>query len=453
MQQTRRSNYRLIRQISLAVLLAIPFGGLWAQGVKFKVKSGTVKMAGSSSGRVNGKALSRTQAEITVPIGEEVIVQGNPSIVGFYAGDFEYIKVESDAGLKTLVVNGDNVYSPTVKLDNLDLRGATSLQTLRVYGFKLAELDLTNLSALKTLELGYFVGSENDNLKWENSGEDIGKIILPTSNNIETLRTVRVEAPLSMETFTKLKRIAFMGGTDRGTISAPNSPLLERVMIHRSRNLSHVLFNSNPRLNNVSLDSEITGSITITGAPLLTTMNVYDSSWGVRNSMERIDLSGNGLTSIGIEGRIFSATGLRHVNISRNKLPKDEITKIINQLADQSGKEGVFHFVGSKTTEEGNEFTDEHKAALEAKGWTVNSPLGVEYVEAQAVRIYPTVTSDLVHVAGIAPGTSVKVYALDGKPVQAYEADAASLQLSLRALPSGTYIVAVGGIKQRIILR
>lgn len=142
------------------------------------------------------------------------------------------------------------------------------------------------------------------------------------------------------------------------------------------------------------------------------------------------------------------------MDISDNNLPERVTSEIIARIRDVSGEPGVHTFVGTIKTGDRNRFTEEHRRALETKGWTVIATVFSDDILAQSARVMPTETTDLVYIDGAQPAEVIHVYGLSGVRVLSSETDASGhAELSLAGKPAGVCIVTVGSLRQSILLR
>lgn len=360
-------------------------------GIKIKIKDGTQLMVclNAGSAKLKGRDLVvEKTAKINVVKGDIVTITGAPERLQFGNSEIEYIAIADNASgvaasLKELVftVAEDSKGS----LDAIDLTGATNLESLvlRDYGSKFTKIDLSKQGKLKKLSLGR---KERADLQ-----RSLTEIVWPTTNVIETieLRELGIKQPVSFGSFAQLKSLEVRGGS-HGSFNQEfklnKHANIEKVTIHSALSSKSLILTDCPKLNYVRFtgprddNNNLSGdvSIVITGCTALPASGI---ELGARRSDEKaarhiveINISGNnsaGDLSTKYQPTLFSGARLKKVNISGNRLSEATITTIIAALPQGNGSQ---IFIGSKTSGEGNKFTEAHKKALEAKKWQVQNP-------------------------------------------------------------------------------
>lgn len=67
------------------------------------------------------------------------------------------------------------------------------------------------------------------------------------------------------------------------------------------------------------------------------------------------------------------------------------------------------------------------------------------------IAVWPTTTSDRVNISGLAPGSPITVFALNGTQVLAVKASESLTSISLAGLPAGIYILTVDKTAVKIV--
>ncbi len=445
---TKKSISVLSGMLALAMLL-LPTSVL-AQNIKLKMKGTTLKIqVRGGSPTANGTTLSTSAVNtLTVQVGEEVVIAGNPQQLLIEGSDVETADLSAaPASLTRFIFN-------TGTLDAIDLSGATNLTFLRLSDYRY--LTTVDMSRLSKLEEVYFGKYGDDYLQ-----RSLRNVTWPTTNVIKKLTFYEVSIPsIDFTRFPALTSLDIRGGGDGSFAQEwtfPNSPNLEKLILFRQRYSTNVNVAHNPKLTEFQYSgSDAVTSLKVSGATALSTIALNQGSgWSIPANLKVIDLSNNGMTAIDTSAgsSLFSGAGVRAVDVSGNKLTASELDKIIGLLPQGDGT-GAYVFAGEKTPSEGNAFGEAQKAALRAKGWAVGYPLSIGGVDYYTARIYPSVTSDVVKIENVAPNAEVLVHSTAGALVQTTTTDdLGQAELSLLGNPSGVYIVSVGMTKQRVVLR
>lgn len=445
----------------LAILLASPALALAQNTIKITMEAGnsfTVDAVRGTNITVSGANETATfpistGTTFTPTAGNVITFSGDVTGIRFVAGTIKAIEVSSSHSTLAQFI------SERTTLGSVNLAGATQLTTLRLQDYSLLKtLDLSKLSLLKTVTLGRY-------------GEDakqrsLTTVAWPTTNVVETLALYETTIDkVDFTKFAKLKKLDIRG-TGFGALNQDlvfKSQPIESIILFRVGHLQNLTLENCTALTTLQFSGsrdDLTTPITIavTGCTALTTVDLAQGSgWGAPKNIQTINLSGNALTSVvaTIGGAsLFSAPNLKRVDISNNKIPSAAIDKIIAWLPQGKG-DGTYIFSGAITSGEGNQFTEAHKTALAAKGWSTSWALSVDPIQASQVRIFPSETTDMVYIEGIGQIAPVKVYSLSGVLVkEAATSELGSGQVSLGDLPSGIYLITVGSnIRQRVMVR
>lgn len=383
---------------------------------------------------------------ITVTEGQTVVITGGFASLRLSKGQATSIDLSQAPRLSTF-------HSVGVEVERINFTGANSLEEVIVRDARyLASVDLRGLSQLATLKLGNFDGNKTALNRHYQS------IIVPQPNILKTVWLHETaNGNFDFSNLPELKELVISGRTGYINIALPNSPKLVKFWMSKVDNNQTVTLDGHPLLAHV----DITGpryqrSIIVRNiSPAATYFELNAlNDWGSIQDLTNIDISGNKLPSLDKALTVFAAPNLKTINISGNRLSESTITELINRLPNQMGKEGVFSFAVEAESGEQNQFTQAHRDALAAKGWTVMSPSSVDEVELAEVNIYPSVTNDIVRVSGALEAQPIRVYAMNGTLVAEGQTIAGGeAQLSLAHLPRATYMVVSGATRARIIVR
>lgn len=430
--------------IALCVLtLLLSARGLEAQNrIRFKVKGENFEINTRGTGTILGEANPTTQKVFTVTPGTEVVLEGDITQFALYGGQIEYLDVSQAGALRVLTLNGGSSSSRKLVIESLNLTGSP-IATLYAYGLTLSRLDMSSLTKLTKMEIGR---------TWTADASRITNITLPTNNTLKEITLVNAHG-LDVTPCVNVEKLIIAGYYDNGILTLGNHPKLKSVDLTKVSNLSEVHITNAPALQELLVDVGISKSVKLSGTTASKVVFGPASGWLVKNSLESIDLSGNKLTTIDVSGGHFGATGLKFVDITNNNLSATQISAIISQLRNATGANPAPVFLAFAGDGDQNEFTQAHRDALADKGWTWERTTSITDVRGQGLRVYPSVTTELIEVESKA-FEPIRVYALAGSLVASGTTNEVGYaQLSLGDLPRGSYIVAVGNTNTRITLR
>lgn len=312
---TKKSISVLSGMLALAMLL-LPTSAL-AQNIKLKMKGTTLKIqVRGGSPTANGTTLSTSDVNtLTVQVGEEVVIAGNPQQLLIEGSDVETADLSAaPASLTRFIFN-------TGTLDAIDLSGATNLTYLRLSDYRY--LTTVDMSRLSKLEEVYFGKYGDDYLQ-----RSLRNVTWPTTNVIKKLTFYEVSIPsIDFTRFPALTSLDIRGGGDGSFAQEwtfPNSPNLEKLILFRQRYSTNVNVAHNPKLTEFQYSgSDAVTSLKVSGATALSTIALNQGSgWSIPANLKVIDLSNNGMTAIDTSAgsSLFSGAGVRAVDVSGNKL-------------------------------------------------------------------------------------------------------------------------------------
>ena len=216
---------------------------------------------------------SNASVTLTVPAGKSVTINGTT-----YTGNNQN-KIFLDNSFKTLEISGDDLPSLNISGDNLtevkiktemakltqlnisnsgkdtkktiklDIAAAKNLNSLALADYDLGNLDLKQLTKLKSLTLGALKGQ---------STTLVSKVELPTDNAIEVLKLQRVSrlqnGIIDFKTLSKLKHFTAIS-TMIDNFSFPNSTELESIVLNsptgETKDIS-VRLENNPNIKRIT---------------------------------------------------------------------------------------------------------------------------------------------------------------------------------------------------------
>ena len=227
-------------------------GGNTTGGTSTGSTTGGNNGSGTNAGNTNSGNAQQSNASVTltVPAGKSVTINGTT-----YTGN-DQNKIFLDNSFKTLEISGDDLPSLNISGDNLtevkiktemakltklnisnsgkdtkkaiklDLAAAKNLDSLALADYNLGNLDLKQLTKLKSLILGNYNGR---------STTLVSKVELPTNNAIEVLELLRVpELQNGMIDFKALPKLKYFAAisTKIDNFSFPNSTELESIVLN-----------------------------------------------------------------------------------------------------------------------------------------------------------------------------------------------------------------------------
>lgn len=417
--------------------------GLEAQSrIRFKVKGENFEINTRGTGTMLGEANPTSQKVFTVTAGTEVVLEGDITQFALYGGNIEYLDISEASALRVLTLNGDNTRSRKLVIESLNLTNSP-ITTLYAYGATLTELNMSSLTKLTKLQLGR---------TWDSDASRLGNITLPTSNTLRDILFVNAGG-VNLTPQINLEIVNIAGRYMDGVLTLDNHPKLKTVSLTKVSNLSEIHITNAPAFQKLSVDVGISKSVKLSGTAATSVVFGTASGWGVKNTLESIDLSNNNITSIDISGGHFKSYGLKLVDISRNRLSAEQISAIIAQLYDATNATEAPIFLAFAGEGDQNAFTQAHRDALAAKGWRWERTTAIHELNKQAISVYPSATTDAVEING-GPFEPIRVYDLMGSLVdQSITNETGYSKLSLGSLPRGSYIITVGKAHARITLR
>ena len=272
-------------------------------------------------------------------------------------------------------------------LKTLDVSYNTGLTTLNCYSNGLTSLNVDGCSSLTTLDC--------------NSNQLTSLPSLP--NSLQTLKcgNNRLSGTLSLTGRSALKTLDVSSNTDLNTLNCYSNALTSLSVVGctalttlncYSNQLASLgtMPNSLQTINCSS--NRLSGTLSITGHSALKTLDV-SSNTGLttlecyENALSSLNVSGctsltflycnnNQLTSL----RVADCPALRHVACYGNQLAEDAMSRFVGDLPTIPTSEEVGSLLVLGSDNEGNVFTDSHKAAAAAKRWNAQmsdgSPIG-----------------------------------------------------------------------------
>lgn len=272
-------------------------------------------------------------------------------------------------------------------LKTLDVSYNTGLTTLNCYSNGLTSLNVNGCSSLTTLDC--------------NSNQLTSLPSLP--NSLQTLKcgNNRLSGTLSLTGRSALKTLDVSSNTDLNTLNCYSNALTSLSVVGctalttlncYSNQLASLgtMPNSLQTINCSS--NRLSGTLSITGRSALKTLDV-SSNTGLatlecyENALSSLNVSGcTSLTTLACDGnqltslRASDCPALRHVECYENQLAEDAMSRFVGDLPTIPTSEEAGSLLVLGSDNEGNVFTDSHKAAAAAKRWNAQmsdgSPIG-----------------------------------------------------------------------------
>ncbi len=163
-----------------------------------------------------------------------------------------------------------------------------------------------------------------------------------------------------------------------------------------------------------------------------------------------LDLSNNPIKKLDFA----TYTTLKKVTMHAKQFETLSAEEVLATLPERKAEDNAeFNLLTSKDTDAA--LISKIEAELKKKGWNLKQTTAIaELLSTNAVKIYPTETSDLVKIEGSKANISYKVFALSGKLCQEGQTDAfGSAEIHLSTYAKGVYIVKLAHKTQKVVLK
>ncbi len=411
---------------------------------------------------------------------------GNKGNVAKRADIVKFDASKAPKSMKVLSLKGLNLAAED---GVIDLSGATELDYADLIDLSENKVYIPLLDLTKQTKVEYlFLANKNVNNGYFN------EVKLPSPNVIKKMDLSRCWIKkIDFPKMPELYRFDYVaGGTPKVVIA--DAPKLMWVDAHYSHTKEFVFKNA-PKLLRLMLGGNDGNSLTVENCPKL--QQIHDAElpkkgggtfklrvglWIEKsddNPPSVIDFKTVKLTNVGItEFGGAVADGLVKVedlDLSNNPITKLDFStyptlKKVTMSAiqfDNLDAEEVLATLPERKPEDNAEFvllTDKNtdaaliakiEAKLKERGWSLKQTTAVEeLLAANAVKIYPTQTKDLVKIEGAKANMPYAVYAVSGKLCEKGMTDSfGSAEIHLNTYAKGVYLVKLGAKSQKIVLR
>ena len=410
-----------------------------------------------------GKALARIVLSIRAE--GEVSIQGVNSVKVDEQGRYVCVLPNSDDPEITLTISASRILGLTldqIVATSLDLRKAPSLTHLDCgrYGGGIQGLDLSSL----------------DNLVYLNcAGQEIALLDLEKNKKLETLLCSRNKlSQLDVQLLKQLKELD-CSQNQLTELDLTNLDKLESVNAARNKIRSPKL-GGLPHLKTLSLAENPLEKVLKIDLPELLWLKV--SRCGLEKlelvnapNLEGLECSENKLSSLNLAN-----TKIQALDCFLNNIDGTEMGKLIASLPNWNdpknpgnGKCYAMSYGFSPDEPDENEknfaYEDDIKMALD-KQWAfmaktkdgkevkyAGRPRSTQQIANSEIVISPNPATDFVSIQGVSPNTEVRILDLSGKLlIESLARSEGVLNLDVRAIPEGNYLVVINGSSQKLAI-
>ena len=410
-----------------------------------------------------GKALARIVLSIRAE--GEVSIQGVNSVKVDEQGRYVCVLPNSNDPEITLTISASRILGLTldqIVATSLDLRKAPSLTHLDCgrYGGGIQGLDLSSL----------------DNLVYLNcAGQEIALLDLEKNKKLETLLCSRNKlSQLDVQLLKQLKELD-CSQNQLTELDLTNLDKLESVNAARNKIRSPKL-GGLPHLKTLSLAENPLEKVLKIDLPELLWLKVS------RCELEKLEL----VNAPNLEGLECSENKLSSLNLANTKIQAldcflnnidgTEMGKLIASLPNWNdpknpgnGKCYAMSYGFSPDEPDENEknfaYEDDIKMALD-KQWAfiaktkdgkefkyAGRPRSTQQIANSEIVISPNPATDFVSIQGVSPNTEVRILDLSGKLlIESLARSEEVLNLDVRAIPEGNYLVVINGNSQKLAI-
>ena len=410
-----------------------------------------------------GKALARIVLSIRAE--GEVSIQGVNSVKVDEQGRYVCVLPNSDDPEITLTISASRILGLTldqIVATSLDLRKAPSLTHLDCgrYGGGIQGLDLSSL----------------DNLVYLNcAGQEIALLDLEKNKKLETLLCSRNKlSQLDVQLLKQLKELD-CSQNQLTELDLTNLDKLESVNAARNKIRSPKL-GGLPHLKTLSLAENPLEKVLKIDLPELLWLKV--SRCGLEKlelvnapNLEGLECSENKLSSLNLAN-----TKIQALDCFLNNIDGTEMGKLIASLPNWNdpknpgnGKCYAMSYGFSPDEPDENEknfaYEDDIKMALD-KQWVfiaktkdgkevkyAGRPRSTQQIANSEIVISPNPATDFVSIQGVSPNAEVRILDLSGKLlIESLARSEGVLNLDVRAIPEGNYLVVINGSSQKLAI-
>ena len=410
-----------------------------------------------------GKALARIVLSIRAE--GEVSIQGVNSVKVDEQGRYVCVLPNSDDPEITLTISASRILGLTldqIVATSLDLRKAPSLTHLDCgrYGGGIQGLDLSSL----------------DNLVYLNcAGQEIALLDLEKNKKLETLLCSRNKlSQLDVQLLKQLKELD-CSQNQLTELDLTNLDKLESVNAARNKIRSPKL-GGLPHLKTLSLAENPLEKVLKIDLPELLWLKV--SRCGLEKlelvnapNLEGLECSENKLSSLNLAN-----TKIQALDCFLNNIDGTEMGKLIASLPNWNdpknpgnGKCYAMSYGFSPEEPDENEknfaYEDDVKMAWD-KQWAfmaktkdgkevkyAGRPRSTQQIANSEIVISPNPATDFVSIQGVSPNTEVRILDLSGKLlIESLARSEGVLNLDVRAIPEGNYLVVINGNSQKLAI-
>ncbi len=403
---------------------------------------------------------------------KEIVIKGDVSVLKIIYGSVESADLsKASKSLKTF-------WMRRTWTSSFNLKGLTEVEDLIVRDQKgLKELDLSDLHKARIMELGKFACN--------NYGWDLKTVILPNPTVVEDLNLSDTAiSEIEFPALPKLKKF-YASGTQipEFVFNSPNlevielsrahakklhikgsTPNLKKIWLQDMFKLEELIIENAPNIKDATKPAEMKdiNNLYFSGS-FFNQLKVLKLNTGIERiapivnnvevskyypNVEVLDLYNSPIKKLDLS----SFVNLKELRLPFDGLSSEDYDTIIASIKADVKKQLTVEIMSTRKSDQKNLATFIEK--LKAAGIKVKNEVAVETLITSSYKVYPTQTTDLVKIEGTKIYAPYSVYNAGGKLCLSGNTNASGkANLSLAVLPKGMYLIKVGSVYTKVLLK